>query len=242
MMKLSIVVPAFNEAKLLAASLEAIKAAAAALTQRGWSWELIVCDNNSTDGTTDIAKAKGATVVFEPINQIGRARNRGAEAANGDWLLFVDADSYPSCQLLDDMAAQIESGKVAAGGAVVRMDARDWAMDFATWVWNQISKNREWMAGSFIFCDTRAFREVGGFSSNLYVSEELDLSQRLHKWAAREGKKIVILRKHPLLTSARKAKLYSRTEYLKLFLRFFTTRGRVVKDRAACAIWYDGRR
>jgi glycosyltransferase involved in cell wall biosynthesis len=41
----------------------------------GWSSELIVCDNNSSDRTAGIARAAGATVVFEPVNQISRARN-----------------------------------------------------------------------------------------------------------------------------------------------------------------------
>ena len=36
----------------------------------GAPWEIIVCDNNSTDRTRDIARAAGAMVVFEPVNQI----------------------------------------------------------------------------------------------------------------------------------------------------------------------------
>ena len=69
---------------------------AAAFTARGWTTELIVCDNNSSDATPAIAAAAGARVVFEPVNQIGRARNAAAAAATGDWLVFVDADSHPT--------------------------------------------------------------------------------------------------------------------------------------------------
>ena len=57
----------------LSSSLAEIKAAAAAFTRRGWAFELVVCDNNSTDRTGEIARAAGAKVVFEPFNQIGRA-------------------------------------------------------------------------------------------------------------------------------------------------------------------------
>ncbi|HUN69649.1 MAG TPA: glycosyltransferase, partial [Burkholderiales bacterium] len=78
-MRLSIVVPAFNEERLLASTLESIKAAAKVFDAAG-GWELIVCDNNSTDATAEIARAAGAQVVFEPHNQISRARNRGAAA------------------------------------------------------------------------------------------------------------------------------------------------------------------
>src|SRR5690606_31223532 len=95
-LKLSVVVPAYNEERLLGASLAAIREGLAAFEAAGWEAELVVCDNNSTDRTAEIARAAGARVVFEPINQISRARNTGARAGSGDWLLFVDADSFPS--------------------------------------------------------------------------------------------------------------------------------------------------
>ena len=91
-MKLSVVVPAFNEERLLAGSLAAIRDALRAFEEAGWDTELIVCDNNSTDRTAEIARDAGAAVVFEPVNQIARARNAGAAHATGEWLLFVDAD------------------------------------------------------------------------------------------------------------------------------------------------------
>src|ERR1041384_6607824 len=103
-MKVSIIVPAFNEEKLIAESLRCIRTATAALAARGWASELIVCDNNSSDRTLELAQAGGARVVFEPINQIARARNKGAEVATGDWLLFIDADSRPTPELFADMA------------------------------------------------------------------------------------------------------------------------------------------
>ena len=78
--KVSIIIPAFNEERLLGQSLAQINLARAAFANRAWDSELIVCDNNSTDGTAEIARSAGATVVFEPVNQIGRARNRGAAA------------------------------------------------------------------------------------------------------------------------------------------------------------------
>ena len=85
-MKISIVVPAFNEEKLIADSLSSINSAAESFKKLKWEVELIVCDNNSTDRTAELARQAGAIVVFEPVNQIGRARNRGASVATGDWL------------------------------------------------------------------------------------------------------------------------------------------------------------
>ena len=72
--KISIVVPAFNEEKLIERSLRSIQSAATIFSQVGWEHEIIVCDNNSSDRTGELAKAEGARVVFEPVNQISRAR------------------------------------------------------------------------------------------------------------------------------------------------------------------------
>ena len=77
-MKLSIIIPAFNEERLIGETLSRVQAGMAAFLRRGWETELIVCDNNSSDRTAELARTAGAKVVFEPINQIARARNSGA--------------------------------------------------------------------------------------------------------------------------------------------------------------------
>src|SRR5712691_9363869 len=101
-MKISIIIPAFNEEKLIGETLRRITSAGKVFSELGWESELIVCNNNSTDRTGELAQAAGARVVFEPVNQIARARNKGAEVAGGDWLLFIDADSHPQPELLAD--------------------------------------------------------------------------------------------------------------------------------------------
>ena len=121
-MKVSVVVPAFNEERVLGKTLGAIRHAMTAFDEVGWSSELIVCDNNSTDRTAAIATEAGALVVFEPVNQISRARNAAAARAAGDWLIFVDADSIPSRELFADVAYTIGRTRCVAGGSTVRLD------------------------------------------------------------------------------------------------------------------------
>ncbi|HWD20659.1 MAG TPA: glycosyltransferase [Verrucomicrobiae bacterium] len=241
-MKVSVVVPAFNEEKLLGATLASIHAALRAFEPLGWSSEIVVCDNNSTDGTAKIAEAHGAKVVFEGVNQIARARNTGARAAAGDWLIFVDADSRPTAELFGEAAAHIQSGRCLAGGCTVRLDERHFIADSGTALWNMVSRACHWFAGSFSFCEARAFRAVGGFSEELFASEEIDLSQRLNKLARAEGKRVVILHRHPLLTSARKVRLYSGMELIRFFQRAIFLPRRTIRSREACSPWYDGRR
>jgi glycosyltransferase involved in cell wall biosynthesis len=240
--KISVIVPAFNEERGLAASLASIRHAMTALDERGWSSELIVCDNNSTDRTAAIAAAAGATVVFEAINQISRARNAGAARATGDWLVFVDADSLPSRELFADVARAIGEGRCVAGGSTVRLDFSPFAATVTVAVWNTISRGMRWMAGSFIFCDASVFRELGGFSLDLYAAEEIDLSRRLKRLARRRGRAVVILRHHPILTSGRKARLYTPREALTFMLKTIVQRGRTLRSARECYQWYDGRR
>ena len=241
-MKISIVIPAFNEEELLPATLASVRAAAKAFEARGWATETIVCDNNSTDRTADIARADGATVVFEAVNQIGRARNAGAARASGDWLVFVDADSRPSPELFAETAAAIAAGQCLAGGCTVRVDTPRLAVRFFVSLWNGVSRICGWAAGSFMFCEASAFRQIGGISQEIYAAEDIDLFRRLKRLARERGRTIAILHRHPLATSDRKVRLYTHREHVAFFLKMGASRGRVLRDRDACYPWYDGRR
>jgi glycosyltransferase involved in cell wall biosynthesis len=239
---ISIVVPAFNEEKLIERSLQSIQSAVIAFSEVGWDHEIIVCDNNSSDRTGEIARAQGARVIFEPVNQISRARNAGAAAASGQWLVFVDADSSPSAELFAEMVARIRSGKCIGGGATIEFDKTVlWAIGVIR-IWSWLSRWKRWMAGSFIFCETRAFRKLGGFSGELFVTEEIDFSKRLNDLARTRRQQVIILHHHPLKTSARKIHLYSSREHTVFLLRSFFGLGKTFKDRRACGPWYDGRR
>ncbi len=241
-MKIAIIVPAYNEERLLPATLECLRAARTVFAGRGWDSELIVCDNNSSDRTAEVAAAGGARVVFEPVNQISRARNAGAAAASGEWLIFVDADSQPHAALFEDVAKSIEGGRCVAGGSTVRFAGEDGVAVLAVALWNGISRMLRWAAGSFIFCRADAFREVGMFSVALYAAEEIDLFRRLKRLARMRRLRIEILHRHPLLTSGRKLHLYSLREQLVFMLRTVFGWGRTLKSARDCHIWYDGRR
>jgi glycosyltransferase involved in cell wall biosynthesis len=239
---ISIIVPAFNEAAILGSTLATIRAAAAAFEQAGFSWELIVCDNNSTDTTPAIAQAHGARVVFEPVNQIGRARNAGAAVAAGEWLVFVDADSQPSRGLFVDVAREIAARRCLAGGSTVTVDLDHLGARLVIGSWNLTSRLTRWAAGSFIFCEASAFHAAGGFSLRFYAGEEIDLFRRLKRLARARGREIRILSDHPLVTSARKAHLYAPHEFFVFQLKTILTAGRTLRSADDCGLWYDGRR
>lgn len=156
--------------------------------------------------------------------------------------MFIDADSYPSPGLFGEVAAAIQTGQCLAGGCLMQMAAGNLTARLGVQIWNLISRITRWAPGSFVFCETTAFRGVGGFNLDLFVTEEIDLSQRFKTLARQRGRKMVILRRHPLETSARKLQLYSVGEILSFLASMIFRPRRTSKNRAACQPWYDGRR
>ena len=135
----SIIIPAYNEQVWLPKTIISVRKAMAAVKMDG---ELIVVDNNSNDNTAAIANYYGAEVVFESINQISRARNTGARHSRGKFLIFLDADTLLSEELLLSALEQLSSGKCCGGGALVGFNEAipkiiRWGVRF----WNGFSKD-----------------------------------------------------------------------------------------------------
>ncbi len=206
---LSIVVPAFNEEKELPSCLDSIHSACASALNPAncpgvWRYELIVANNNSTDATDRVARRHGARVVFEPNNQISRARNRGASVARGQWLLFLDADSRLHGETLCDLRSAIESDCYVGGGCTIGLDSAPWWGSASIQLWNLAAQCMRLASGSFLFCRSEAFSAVGGFSESLYASEDLALSRRLKKWGKARGLAFSMLSAQPHVSSGRK--------------------------------------
>ena len=115
-LKLSIIIPAYNEVAYLPATLDSVKAAASHL-DAGVDVDVIVVDNDSDDGTAAVAREKGAKVIHEPKRGVARARNSGARDADGDVLVFIDADVIVPPNLLCDIYVAM-SAPACVGGAV----------------------------------------------------------------------------------------------------------------------------
>ncbi|MCS6896605.1 MAG: glycosyltransferase [Nitrospira sp.] len=243
-MYLSVIIPAFNEERVITQCLESVYASFASLAHGGKPIrrEVIVVDNNSTDKTAQLAKEAGACIVFEPINQIGRARNAGAARANGDWLLFLDADSLLSAELLADIVRTIECGTCVGLGCTLLMKDLPWWADCIAYFWKGVSILCHWAAGALFVCRRDAFFAVGGFPEDIYALEEVELSKRLKKWGQQYNLQFVILTDHPLETSSRKVALYSKIEIAQQILRICCLPRRTLREKRLLSVWYDGRR
>lgn len=230
---ISFIVPAYNEERLLGATLQAINTVAQALDE---PWELIVVDDGSTDRTAEIALEHGAEVLAVAHRQIAATRNAGARAARGTVLVFVDADTLVHETLVRLALKALREGAVG-GGTVVRFDGTMplYARLMVPVVLKLLQVSRL-AAGCFVFCTRTAFEAVGGFDEAYFAAEELGLSQALK----RQGK-FVILRE-PVLTSGRKLRTHSAREMLALFGHLFRGGLGAVKQRQGLELWYARRR
>ena len=229
----SFVVPAHNEEPLLAATLSAIHAAAAACAIE---YEIIVADDASTDRTAQIASAAGARVLTVQHRQISATRNSGARAASGDVLVFVDADTLINREVLLRAIEAITRGAVG-GGASVHFDGQvPLYAKVVLPLLTVLMRRTRLAAGCFVFCTRHAFEAAGGFDERLFGAEEIALSAALKKLGA-----FVILREG-VLTSGRKLRTYSGFEVLGIMMRAALSGGRMLKRRDQMGLWYDARR
>ncbi len=199
----SIIIPAYNEEAFIEKTLDAVRTAMDAV---GFQGELIVVDNASTDRTAAIANEYGATVVFESHRQISRARNAGGRAASGRFLVFLDADTTISPELLEKVLSLLESGEYYGGGVAVRFDRENlpWSVRFFTKFWNGIARRRSLAAGCFVFVRKEAFDAVGGFREDLYAGEEVFFSLALKKWGRKRKLRFEMIETPSISTSSRK--------------------------------------
>jgi len=235
----AIIIPAYNEEAYLPATLAAARSAMAAVAEEYGIGELIVVDNNSRDGTAAIARAHGADrVVFEPHNQIARARNAGAGSTGAEWLVFIDADTCAPAETLRQALAALASGTVAAGGARVAMDQEVTAT--VAWIvrlWDRVSTTFAYAAGSFFFTRRDAFEAGGGFDETVYAGEEVWLARRIKAWAKKRKLAFLILADPPVVTSGRKSDWFSTRAFVGQLAILFLIPG-ATRSRRLCAMWY----
>jgi glycosyltransferase involved in cell wall biosynthesis len=105
--EVSIVMPCLNEAETLA---RCIGHAQTAVKKGGYSAEIIVADNGSTDGSQRIARELGATVVDVPRRGYGSALIGGIDAARGRFVVMGDADDSYDFEAIAPLIDKLREG------------------------------------------------------------------------------------------------------------------------------------
>jgi len=200
--KISVVVPAYNEELCLPETLgrigEALSAAACAS-------EVIVVDNDSRDATRRVAEEFGARVVAETEHNISKVRNTGARNATGDVLIFIDADTLVPPELFRKIAAALEDEKCFGGAVAVEYaDLRRTWMRFYLAGWKFWGKVFNMAQGAAQFCRGRVFEELAGYDQSIFMGEDVEFYWRLSKFAKRNKGYLYFVEEPNVITSARR--------------------------------------
>ena len=179
MTRLSVIIPALNEAQSLPGLLAALQA------QTRPPDEIIVADAGSKDGTRALAQAAGARVVEG--GRPGPGRNAGARAATGDLFLFLDSDVLPGPEFIANALADFERrglGVATALNAPLTDSASDQVIIEATNLYLQVVQHISPHApGYCIFCKRAIHEAIGGFDEKVKLAEDHNYVQH----AARYG-------------------------------------------------------
>lgn len=234
-MKISIIIPAFNEEKYLASTLEKI---VTALSQVEHPTELITVDNDSSDTTAEIAARFGSRVIKESVHNIGRVRNTGARAASGDVLVFIDADTGVPSGLLARIAEVMQDENCLGGSVAVDYQAFErWWMKFYAFGWKFWERAFNMKQGAAQFCRQTAFVELGGYDEKIYLGEDVEFYWRLAWLARKKNARLHFIEDLRVVTSSRRFDKMSLLRTLvvtnPLFIILFHKRASVWKD------WYE---
>lgn len=150
-MRLTVVLPAKNEEQGLARTLPALRAAYP-------DAEVIVSNDGSTDGTAEVAAAHGARVISAPYSMgNGAAIKRGARAASGDVIVFMDADGQHDASHVQALLERLEEGYDMVVGARDATGQANRSRGVANAFYNRLAS---WMTGHPIKDLTSGFRAV----------------------------------------------------------------------------------
>ncbi len=144
--------------------------------------EIIVIDNDSTDGSDRAARDYGAVVIKASDPSVAALRNRGARAALGNILAFADSDHEIDENWIQN-AVEVLSEKdvVATGAAPLTQPSPNWVQQHYDGLRArpQAREDVTWLGSGNLAIKRSVFEKVGGFDASLTACEDVDLCNRV---------------------------------------------------------------
>ena len=242
--RISVVIPAYNEVGYLPRLLDTIDAARDRYEGGKETVEVIVADNASTDRTAQIAGECGCRVVRVEKRAIGAVRNGGAAVARGDILAFVDADFRIHPETFNAIDGAVATGKVAVGATGMvyeRMSLGLWL----SWALSIVASRLTATDMGVIFCRREDFEAIGGYCEEKLYFEDIQFLTDLKRLGRPEGRKLVRCTTAKAICSMRKWDERGDWDLIKGILKhayYFALPARARRARMekfAKEYWYD---
>jgi len=144
--------------------------------------EIIVVDNDSTDGTAAAARSHGAIVITSSAGTVAELRNRGARAALGSIIAFADSDHQISSNWITSAVAVLSDATVAAAGApYLPAPAPNWVQAQYDGLRTRPARREDttWLGTGNLAIKRSVFERLGGFNTSLVACEDVDLCNRI---------------------------------------------------------------
>ena len=171
-MRISVIIPAYNEAEHIACTVKHLMRAGL-----GRDLEVIVSDAGSTDDTRAIATAEGASVHVSPVKGRAGQMNHGVKHSNGDVLYFVHADTLPPVTFPRIIAEAIAAGH-DHGGFRTRFGSGPLILKVNAWC-TRFDKPFFRGGDQSIWVTRELLERCGGYKEEMLIMEEYDLLERL---------------------------------------------------------------
>lgn len=183
-MLVSVVIPAYNEEKYIAKTLKSL----VNQLHPGFNYETIVVDSRSVDQTAKIAESYGAKVLRIPKKTPAFARQKGIEAARGEIIVCLDADTFVPKDYLTTIVSEFRKNPSLVGltGIIDGWGGSFWQNFLYKWVntlfllINYLLGRPGFQGQSFAF-RKEVFHKVGGFRTDLHTGEDFDLGIRMSR-------------------------------------------------------------
>ena len=215
-MRYSLVIPAYNEERLLPRLLDSIDAARATYGKPE-EIEVIVADNMSTDRTAEMAASRGCRVARVEKRVIAAARNGGAAIASGQIVAFIDADSQVHPQTFVEIDRALANTRVIAGATGVTLDrwSAGIALTYATFL-PMVWLTR--MDAGVVFCRKPDFDAIGGYDETKLFAEDVAFLWSLRRLGKTRGQRLIRATRAKAIASTRKFDEFGDWHYFPLII------------------------
>jgi glycosyltransferase involved in cell wall biosynthesis len=239
--RISLVVPAYNEESFLPRLMESVEVARAKYRGGRDAVEVIISDNCSTDATAGIACSRGCKVATVEKRNIAAVRNGGVAISEGEIIASCDADMQVHPETFNVIDDFMSRGDIVGGATGFRFDRRSLALFVTSLVTVPLAKIGGFESG-VVFFRREDFETVGGYKEEKLYGEDVQMLRDLRALGKQRGERFRRARGAKAIVSTRKMDKFGDWHLLWIVAKhvqvLIFAPGKIEERRKRFAGWY----